>query len=383
MADSDLRVLHITESFGSGVATAIEGYVSALPEVTSVVCGAYRQAADASDRKLSCDFIELPHSRAKQMQRIRGVVSGVDPDVVHVHSSWAGAYTRLPILRRALGDRHVVYTPHAFAFERLDISGPTSALFTVAERLCSANTDSLAVSSLFEVTLAIRLGLRPPVVYLPYRLPRKDERIEGNYGSSDAADSSMVLGVGRLAPQKGIDFFIQAKRSFDLHGTSGRAVRWVWAGDGEAGLRSALEDAGIQVTGWLSRDDTLAYVRSATVYLHSAEWEGFPLTILEAARENTPMVVRRIPAVSGMGLEACLIAKPDEMGDRVHRLLSRPHERRDLQLRLAQWLVGRHSRNAQGRALRIAYGLPTEGRLEDHRRGRLGSVTEPREMQNV
>ncbi|WP_237342687.1 glycosyltransferase [Vibrio vulnificus] len=41
-------------------------------------------------------------------------------------------------------------------------------------------------------------------------------------------------------------------------------------------------------------------LRNADIYLHTAAWEGMPLTILEAAKLTRPMVIRKIGATKDL-----------------------------------------------------------------------------------
>jgi glycosyltransferase involved in cell wall biosynthesis len=52
----------------------------------------------------------------------------------------------------------------------------------------------------------------------------------------------------------------------------------------------------VDVTGWLPRGDALKVLADATLYLHSARWEGFPLMVAEAAAVGVPTLVRRLPS---------------------------------------------------------------------------------------
>ena len=85
--------------------------------------------------------------------------------------------------------------------------------------------------------------------------------------------------VGRIAPQKDPKFFadvVAELRKDDV------PLEAVWIGDGDGDLRRLLTEARIRVTGWLSPSGVEELLRGS-VYVHSARYEGFPLSILDAA----------------------------------------------------------------------------------------------------
>ena len=65
------------------------------------------------------------------------------PDLIHLHSSWAGLLGRLV----PLGRRKIVYTPHCYAFERRDLSQVVRiGLWLVEKILSRRNAGVFAVS---------------------------------------------------------------------------------------------------------------------------------------------------------------------------------------------------------------------------------------------
>ena len=104
---------------------------------------------------------------------------------------------------------------------------------------------------------------------------------------------SRLAMVGRIAPQKDPRFYADAVGALR---ESGVVIEAVWIGDGEGALRRLLAEAGIRVTGWLSPARVRDLLHGA-VYVHSARYEGFPLSLLDAAACGAPIVARRIAAV--------------------------------------------------------------------------------------
>lgn len=71
---------------------------------------------------------------------------------------------------------------------------------------------------------------------------------------------------------------------------------------GDDALKSVLEVHDIACTGWVTRDQVYRALAGADIYLHTAAWDGFPVTVLEAVRLGAVPVVRRSRAFEGIDL---------------------------------------------------------------------------------
>jgi glycosyltransferase involved in cell wall biosynthesis/GT2 family glycosyltransferase len=344
-------VLHVVEALSSGVATALEDYVRCMPAHRHVILSHRRPEAQTGDSlaELASADLTLPLGHLARMRAIRNLLRRLAPDVVHAHSSLAGVYTRL-----AAGDRRgsVVYTPHCFAFERTDVSPVVRAAFWLVEAALTRGGGYVAASSPREAELARRLGGRATVVYVPCA-----PHIPIEPPGSGRADGRVhrVVAVGRLAAQKDPRFFASAARvSREL----APDTRWIWVGGGDPAYERLLRDAGVEVTGWLSRSATLERLRGADVYVHTAAWEATGLTILEAAALGLPIVARSIPATRSLGL-ARLQETPEGLASAVLELRD-ARVRADLKAQ-SQLLLRRHQPGSQRRALEEVYQLAMHG----------------------
>jgi glycosyltransferase involved in cell wall biosynthesis len=107
-----------------------------------------------------------------------------------------------------------------------------------------------------------------------------------------APTDRLVLGVGRLVEQKRPFEFLRIAE--ELHRRS-PAARFLWVGDGELADRwkSAVAHAGLDLvvglTGWCS--DVTPYLIAGDLLLHVAQFEGFPLAVIEAMAVGLPCAV--------------------------------------------------------------------------------------------
>jgi glycosyltransferase involved in cell wall biosynthesis len=345
-------VLHVVESLASGVASALEDYVRSIPWCDHVLLGHRRDGAQTGDglARLAAAVLPLPAGRLAQLREVRRRVEQLRPDLVHAHSSYAGLYVRL--LPRRLTPA-VVYTPHGFSFERSDVAAPVRAAFWLAEAALGLRGDVVAAVGPREAELARRLPGRRQVVYVP-NVVRALEAVEPPPTPEPAANARRarplrLATIGRIGPAKDPAFF----RELVLLGRElGLPLRWIWIGGGDAAAERALRDVGVLVTGWSSRRRALGWLTTADVYVHTAAWEGAPVSVLEAAALGLPVVARRNRALDALDLPV-LCDTPRALVEAVAALLD-PRRREELRDHSAR-LLGRHHPDRQRRALRRAY----------------------------
>jgi hypothetical protein len=107
----------------------------------------------------------------------------------------------------------------------------------------------------------------------------------------------VIVTVGRITPQKDPGFFAETVAAVRTD------ADWRWIGDGDPEMRRLLEAAGVEVAGWMKNCDVLRSIADADLYLHSARWEGAPVTLVEAAAIGTPVLARSITCLEGLGFQ--------------------------------------------------------------------------------
>jgi glycosyltransferase involved in cell wall biosynthesis len=359
---SGLHVLHVVEALGSGIATALEDYLRSTPGHTHTVLAYRRPSAQTGDQleQLATRLVLLPTGRLAQVRAVRRWVRELRPDLVHAHSTYAGLYVRL--FARAPGTP-LVYTPHAYPFERRDVPPPVRALYWLVEAALSLGGGCVAAAGPHEAELAARLPGRQAVVHLPNVVRGVRRAAPGPPGDHPPRQELRLVANGRISPQKGPDFFARAVR---LSRARGLPLRWIWVGGGRPDDEQALRDAGALVTGWLPRESALQWLATADVYVHTAAWEAFPVSVLEAAALDLPILARRIAALEALGV-ARLCDTPEAMVAAAGTLLD-GRQRAALRSR-SRLLADRHRPDAQQEALERAYAIAS-GRPRTPLRGR-------------
>lgn len=299
-------VIHITESFGGGVAGAIRDYCRNYPEAEHHLI--YAARADAPiDSSVTNEFEEVMEMRSGHFSRIaqiRKYIQKYECATVHAHSSFGGAYARLAVRK---SERYpIVYTPHCYGFERQDVGVVHRAAYWSAEWLLAFNTTTFAACSKRELALS-KWPLASARTVLLNNVPAND--IKPSLAANRRSNKLKVVGAGRLSPQKDPEFFLDC---IEFLRGNGYAVDPLWVGGGNPEVEAMLHAADIPTTGWLPRGESLHRMSDADVYIHSARWEGFPIAVLEAALAGVAIVVRDIPAFTGVEMPL-KINKPDQL----------------------------------------------------------------------
>lgn len=281
------RVLHVTECYGGGVGRAVDNVARLLPGAEHHLLWRGDDVADL-DRGFS-SLTALPQFIPAAIVAVRQAVRAVEPDVVFAHSSWAGVFSRVIPL-----DVPVVYQPHCYKFDDSEQNPLVRRAYFFAERALARRSDVTVVLSPHEEALAKSLSRSIRTEFVPNSATLLPS--DPDHGARFEIDQTVVMN-GRIAPQKDPEFFAAVARAVTRQRPS---VRFKWIGDGDPVLREVLEDAGVEVTGWVSGDQLAEILAQPALYFHSARYEGFPLSILDAAAFEHAIAVRSIPAYAGL-----------------------------------------------------------------------------------
>jgi glycosyltransferase involved in cell wall biosynthesis len=198
------------------------------------------------------------------------------PDVIHLHSSKAGAIGRIAARMAGIP---AIYSPHAIAFLRTDVGLPTRAMFFAIEWLLGIVGTVTVACSASELTamrlipgrkIAIPNGVNLAALSVPDLRP-------------DQVGLNIML-CGRITAQKNPELACAVAEA------SPPEWRWTWLGGGD--LEDFVRARGrISVTGWMPRSEAVTKLAGGDVVVHTSSWEGMPIAILEAMALGLPAIV--------------------------------------------------------------------------------------------
>jgi glycosyltransferase involved in cell wall biosynthesis len=355
-------IIHVTESMAAGTLAFLAHATRELVEAGArqVVLYSVRPDTPADLPALFDPRVELAqlpspgegvlrYARALRVELLRRLV---DPDVaaVHLHSSRAGFVGRMALLGTRL-HVPVFYSPHGLAFLNRQYWLP-SVCYASLERIAARTRCTLVGCSRSEAALLTRLARGRPARLL-------ENAVDDEFFDIVRHESKppLVLSIGRICRQKAPERFAELAARFQMADVP---ARFVWVGAGDAAGETCLRAAGVQITGWISREEVRQWLSQASVYVQTSRWEGMPLSVLQALAAGVPCVVN--DAVGNrdavrQGITGFVARRTDEMVMTLQRLLADETLRRRFSLAARQDAQERFSSTSFRRRLLQLYRL--------------------------
>ena len=369
-----LRVLHVAEAFGGGlfemVRLVAEG--GARAGASHTIAYGRRPETPAEPRKVIDPAVGLvpldwrrrsPATQVSAGRALRRLCRELEPDVVHLHSSFAGAIGVVALR----GIAPLVYTPHSFASSLHGTARARRLLLAQVERLIVRGADLVGAVSGSEAEIARRFGARR-VECVPNGIPELDQ-VSWERPLLRSDERPRVIAAGRLIEQRRP---LACARILSAVSDVAQ-VAWVGGGGPAGSLRTeataALTAAGAPPTGWTAREQVLSELRRSTAYLHWTAWDGQALSLLEAIACDTVAVASDLPPSRELLDERQLCASEQEAVTLLRRILADPEFAAELR-------AGQRERAARHSAAAMVEGwiaIYTElARTRTRRRSRAG-----------
>ncbi|MCL6444411.1 MAG: glycosyltransferase [Alicyclobacillus sp.] len=350
-----MRICMFVEALGGGVLSYLVDVCRYLEDQGNTLTVVYTRRPETPDpddlRRLfgrHCRLIEVPFNRRNPILYLRlfsrygQLLRQLKPDVAHFHSSISGFVGRLLVGFSPKMRTSCFYTPHGYAFLRPVGNPLVRKLYYGMERMAAAiapDVQVLAVSE-SEAVASTRLYrfARVSTVGSGVNVSEIERYIEQTV---DHGFVRHVIAVGRLCSQKNPELFVRiAEECVYRRGLS--HLRFIWVGDGEdrgriARLIGALGlHENVIITGWLSRDKVLRLLSTRcrdSVYVHTALWEGLPVTVIESMYIGLPVICFPSPGTTDAvfdGDTGFIARTPQEFASKIELLIRQDEVRRGL-----------------------------------------------------
>ncbi|WP_084268350.1 glycosyltransferase [Allorhizobium undicola] len=249
--------------------------------------------------------------------RLRQVIRREGPfDLVHGHSSKAGALTRL---NRPFTKTPVIYTPHAFRTMDPTLGQRGRLLFgTVEQGLGRFASDRIICVSGDEYDHALSLGISPEklrIVVNGVACPPMDNRTALRAGLGLRADDILFGFVGRLVPQKAPERLIEA---FSLVSQAMPQAHLMMIGRGELEpkLRAMIAEKGLSHRVFLQNDIAgHDAIQAFDALVAPSRYEAMSYVMLEAAAAGLPLILTQVGGASTVldhDVNGCLVPNTDD-----------------------------------------------------------------------
>ncbi len=285
------KILYIVEAMGGGVFTYIVDLANELVnEYDMYIAYAVRKQTPKNYKEYFDDRIHLIEVKnfgraidaskdLKAFFEIKNIADEVKPDIIHLHSSKAGALGRFAFNGNKIP---MFYTPHGYSFLMEDCKPMKRVIYKVVESVCAKRNCTTISCSVGEHQETLKLTKRATYVNNGINMAElqdimdKTEKVEHPF---------TVFTLGRICYQKNPTLFNEIAEKLP-------DIRFVWIGDGE--LRKELKSKNIEITGWADRATAIRYAVNADVFLLPSRWEGLPISLLEAMYMKKTCVVSNV-----------------------------------------------------------------------------------------
>lgn len=243
-------------------------------------------------------LLDIPLAMLHIWRKIRQV----NPDILMVHSTWAGVFVRFPYLFIPKRREKIIYNAHGWAFLR-DTSAIQKNIYALIEKVLANVTDFIINVSDYEQNAA-----------LIYGLPK--EKMMRIYNGVDAPKTGTVtiegfdpnkinlLFVGRFDRPKGLDWLLERLRDNikrkDIH-------LYIIGASVIDNQMIPTSDERITFLGWVDSKKIDGYYRLCDALVMPSRWEAFGLAAVEAMRNGMPVIASRQGALPE-------IVRPNETG---------------------------------------------------------------------
>ena len=283
-----MKILHVGEYVNGGVATYLRTLLNGLKKYNNIE--SYLLISDYKSQKnwdnMTKRVFYYKYKRSifsifSAIKQIHEVIEKVNPDIIHVHSTWAGLFVRLPYLIKRKKCK-IIYTAHGWSFI-MDVSKKKKFLYAIIERILSIITDKIINISKFEEKEALNYGLNKKKMVVIYN-GVKDKNYEYNIDENN--NKIKLLFVGRLDKTKGIDILLDIYNKYKFE-----KLHLYIIGESVLDNIKIKSNDNITYLGWIDNKDIDKYYQMCDVVVMPSRWDGFGLVAVEAMRNSKSVIV--------------------------------------------------------------------------------------------
>lgn len=275
-----IRYFHLTHDVH--VATGEEGFVTDVAKA----CGVPVRIIPHLEPELS------PRMLGNDLRALREIwqwLGDVKPSIVHAHSSKAGGLGRYAAFFRGVPS---VFTAHGWGFTDGVPTGQKLVMLP-AEWLAARITDTVITVSHADFDMAAHYRVRPRrrTVTIHNGLPDC-----GAVPAEGPSESCVrIVCVARFSAQKDHTLLVRALQRVEGDWT----LTFVGEGPLQAEVQALVRKVGLadRVEFLGARDDVDEIMARSDVFVLPSNWEGLPLTVLEAMRAGLPVIASDVGGV--------------------------------------------------------------------------------------
>lgn len=292
-----MKVLHIGEYVVGGVATYLNELVAYQRRFFDVylMMSDYNSASDFDlepDHILRYEYRRHPKYFFPAMKHIRQAIKKIQPDIIHIHSSFAGMLARglfFVFPQKA----SVFYCSHGWSF-LMDTKPRLKRAYFMIEKMLEFKTDFIINISRYELEQSVQLGMsasKSRFVYSGLREKKSNPSFDANvpavWNSGGEEGVIRLLFVGRYDRQKGLDVLLDVLAK---HPELQDLLRLYVIGDSVLENNEWYFPDNVVRLGWVDNAAIDRYYQQCDAVIMPSRWEGLPLVAIEAMKNRKAVI---------------------------------------------------------------------------------------------
>lgn len=305
------KVLYISESMGGGLRKHVTQllnnmnddymlyFIHGTKNMDSLFIKEYSQLSKKC-KMIPCESFSREISLKNDLKTslfLFKQIKKIKPDIVHCHSSKAGALGR--IVAKICKTEKIFYTPHAYSFLAPEFSKKKKLFFIKTEKyLCRYFTTKTFCVSKNEKKEALRNYVgnskNIKVIYNGLEDLEYPNKLSIKKSLGIPEDKIIIGNNARLSEQKNPLLFLEIVKELSKE----NKYHFIWSGDGP--LRENIENLIVeyalenQITLLGDRNDSEIIVSIYDYYLSTSLYEGLPYALIEALRAGVPIIATNV-----------------------------------------------------------------------------------------
>lgn len=263
----------------------------------------------------------------KGYKEVKSLIKNNNYDVIHCHSTKAGILGRLAANKMNL--RKVIYTVHGY-WPILQYEGIKRKMAIFLERFLAKKTTDLVLISQSDVELSKKMKIGNESKYrLIYNkiTVEKDKIKKGSLRKELNLNNKVkIIGnVSRIDEPKNPFLFVEIASEYLKHNDESL---FVWVGDGKLKQQALeyvsklnLEDK-VKFIGF--RENGIDYMNDFDLLLLTSNWEGVPITILEAIELDIPILSTDVGGIKEIIGESSVFSNLNNITERINEKINSP-----------------------------------------------------------
>ncbi|MED4270805.1 glycosyltransferase [Geobacillus stearothermophilus] len=286
-----MRVLHVAEYVSGGLATYIKEVISyqiTCNEITEIGLVYSKLKSEELNfpsrvKEYKYSYFRNPRYFIKALLSIYRAIKNFNPDIIHVHSSFAGLFVRTIYFFKKK-DVKIIYCPHGWSF-LIEENYFKKKIYAFVELILSIKTDLIINISNYELNGSVRYGIPKNKSVLVYNGINEVKRISKKEVSLDSEDKIKIGFIGRFDKVKGVDILIDIFKNNTFNN-----LQLYLIGGSVLGDLSISIPQNIKYLGWINNNEIDSYILQFDAIIIPSRGEGFGLVALEAMKNAVPII---------------------------------------------------------------------------------------------